>query len=173
MASLSTIELQLAYQIVGTLGKRPNAHHNGNLHFTGAEERVMLLQAFDSEEEGLEEYVASAVAQREAMRQLLRARISPLEDQFLQELRLGLPTTITPDVDLHLQNQAYRKAFYKVRKDYQKLLEERQREREAEKRRLRKNSPGKKQDVEELEERFEYGVESPSKALESVQSSLH
>ena len=83
MASLSLIELQLAHQLVATLGKRPNAHHNGNLHITGTEERVMLLEAFDSEDEGLEDYVASAVVQREEMRKLLQAQISPLEDQFL------------------------------------------------------------------------------------------
>lgn len=61
-------------------------------------------------------------------------------------------------VDLRLQTQAYRKAFYKVRRDYQLLLDEQYREREAEKRRLRKNVPEEKQEV--LESDVE---ESPAK----------
>lgn len=83
MATLSPIELELAHQVVGTLGKHPNPHHNGNLHITGAEERLMVLEAFDSDEEGLEEYVSSGLKRREEMRQLLKARIAPIEQQFL------------------------------------------------------------------------------------------
>lgn len=83
MASLSTIELQLAHQMVATFGKRPNIYHNGNLHITGAEEQAMIRQEFDFDQEDLEGVVASAVAQREAMCRLLRARLSPLEKQFL------------------------------------------------------------------------------------------
>lgn len=77
------MELELAHQVVATLGKRPNPHHNGNLHITGAEERLLIREAFDSDEEGLEEYVSSVVKQREEMRRLFKARIAPIEQQFL------------------------------------------------------------------------------------------
>lgn len=73
MASLSPIEFELAHQVVATLGKRPNPHHNGNLHITGAEERLMILEAFNGDEKGLEEYVTSVVKQWEEMRRLFKA----------------------------------------------------------------------------------------------------
>lgn len=88
MASLSPIEFELAHQVVATLGKHPNPHHNGNLHITGAEERLLILEPFDADEEGLEEYVSSAVKQREEMRRLLKARIAPIEQQSLYVFEL-------------------------------------------------------------------------------------